>query len=89
MAQLEMDHKHIPTITRGVLIDDVFALSRASLTNVSDSYRLIRYLKNETDFVPWTVALSAMNQQEVLFAEQDIILDLQNYFLQIDSSSLE
>ncbi|CAF4682675.1 unnamed protein product [Rotaria sp. Silwood1] len=83
MAQLEMDHTCIPTISRGALIDDVFALSRASLINASDPYTLIRYLKNETDFVPWTVALSAMNQQEVLLAEQDIILDLQNYFLEL------
>ncbi|CAF4647364.1 unnamed protein product [Rotaria sp. Silwood2] len=83
MAQLEMNHTCIPTITRGALIDDVFALSRASLINASDPYTLIRYLKNETDFVPWTIALSAMNQQEVLLAEQDIILDLQNYFLEL------
>ncbi|CAF2786103.1 unnamed protein product [Rotaria sp. Silwood2] len=83
MAQLEMNHTCIPTITRGALIDDVFALSRASLINASDPYTLIRYLKNETDFVPWTIALSAMNQQEVLLAEQDIILDQQNYFLEL------
>ena len=73
----------IPTSSRAALIDDIFALSRAGLANVSDAYMLIRYLKNETEFVPWTMALATMNQQELLLDENDILADVQQYFLEL------
>ena len=81
--QLLSDHKRIPTITRGALIDDVFALSRTSLVNTTDAYELIRYLKDEDEFVPWTAAFSAMRFQEDLLAGQEILLDVQHYFLEL------
>ncbi|CAF3355817.1 unnamed protein product [Rotaria socialis] len=81
--QLLSDHTRIPTITRGALIDDVFALSRTSLVNTSDAYELIRYLKDEVEFVPWTAAFSAMRLQEDLLTGQEILLDVQQYFLEL------
>ncbi|CAF4278032.1 unnamed protein product, partial [Rotaria sp. Silwood2] len=81
--QLLSDHTRIPTITRGALIDDIFALSRTSLVNTSDAYELIRYLKDEIEFVPWTAAFSAMRLQEDLLTGQEILLDVQQYFLEL------
>ncbi|CAF3546049.1 unnamed protein product [Rotaria sp. Silwood1] len=81
--QLLSDHTRIPIITRGALIDDIFALSRTSLVNTSDAYELIRYLKDETEFVPWTAAFSAMRLQEDLLTGQEILLDVQQYFLEL------
>jgi len=81
--QLQTDHTRIPTITRGALIDDTFALSRTGLISATDAYELIRYLKSETDFVPWMAALSAMNQQEELLADRNILIDVQGYFLEL------
>ncbi|CAF4239646.1 unnamed protein product [Rotaria sp. Silwood2] len=83
IIQLQTDYTRIPTITRGALIDDTFALSRTGLINAKDAYELIRYLKSETDFVPWMAALSAMNQQEELLADRDILIDVQRYFLEL------
>jgi hypothetical protein len=83
ISQLLTDHTRIPTITRGALIDDVFALSRTSLVNTSDAYELIRYLKGEDEFVPWTAAFTAMRLQEDLLTGQEILLDVQHYFLEL------
>ena len=83
VAQLQADHTRIPTITRGALIDDTFALSRAGLVDSKDAYDLMRYLKSETDYVPWIAALSAMTQQEELLANRDILIDVRHYFLEL------
>ncbi|CAF3792108.1 unnamed protein product [Rotaria sp. Silwood1] len=83
VAQLETDHTRIPTITRGALIDDTFALSRTGLINAIDAYKLIQYLKSETELVPWTAALSAMSQQTDLLANHDILLNVERYFLEL------
>ncbi|CAF0817363.1 unnamed protein product [Adineta steineri] len=81
--QLLTDHTRIPTITRGALIDDIFALSRTSIGNTSDAYELIRYLKDEDEFVPWTAAFTAMRIQEDLLTGHEILLDVQHYFLDL------
>ena len=81
--QLLSNHTWIPKITRGALIDDTFALSRTSLVNATDAYELIRYLKDEDDFVPWTAAFSAMRLQEDLLTGEEILLDAQQYFLEL------
>jgi aminopeptidase N len=83
VTQLQTDHTRIPIINRGALIDDTFALSRTGLINATDAYELIRYLTSETEYVPWIAALSAMNQQEELLANRDILLDIQGYFLEL------
>ncbi|CAF1127592.1 unnamed protein product [Rotaria sordida] len=83
VTQLQSAHTRIPTINRGALIDDAFALSRAGLIDVIDAYELIRYLKSETDYIPWIAALSAMYQQEELLADRGILIDVQRYFLQL------
>jgi aminopeptidase N len=83
ITQLQTDHTRIPTITRGALIDDAFALSRTGLISATDAYELIRYLKSETDFVPWIAALSAMDLQEELLTDRDILIDVQRYFLEL------
>ena len=83
VTQLQTDYTRIPAITRGALIDDTFALSHTGLINATDAYELIRYLKSETDYVPWIAALSAMGQQEELLADRDILIDVQNYFLEL------
>ncbi|CAF4047377.1 unnamed protein product, partial [Rotaria sordida] len=83
LAQLQTDHTRIPNINRGALIDDTFAISRTFLINATDAYRLIGYLKNENDFVPWTAAFSAMNQQKYLLGDNEIFPEVQRYFLNL------
>jgi hypothetical protein len=81
--QLMINPMSIPTTSRAALIDDIFALSRAGLANISDAYKLLGYLKNESELVPWTMALTAMNQQEILLGEHRILSDVQQYFLEL------
>ena len=81
--QLLSNHRRIPTITRGALIDDIFFLSRTSQGKTTDAYELIRYLKDETEFVPWTAAFTAMRLQEDFLTGQEILLDIQKYFLDL------
>ncbi|CAF3595932.1 unnamed protein product [Rotaria sp. Silwood1] len=83
LAQLQTEHTRIPNINRGALIDDTFAISRTFLINAADAYRLIGYLKNENDFVPWTAAFSAMKQQEYLLGDNEIFSEVQRYFLNL------
>ncbi|CAF1142273.1 unnamed protein product [Rotaria sordida] len=83
LAQLQTDHTRIPNINRAALIDDTFAISRTFLINATEAYKLIGYLKNENDFVPWTAAFSAMNQQEYLLGDNEIFPEVQRYFLNL------
>ncbi|CAF2124843.1 unnamed protein product [Rotaria magnacalcarata] len=83
LTQLQTNHTLIPVINRGALIDDTFAVSRAFLINATDAYRLIDYLKDERDFVPWTAAFSAIDQQEYLLGDNEIYPEIQSYFLSL------
>lgn len=83
LTQLQTDHTQIPSITRGVLIDDTFALLNTDLIDATDAYELIRYLKNENEYVPWMATVSAMEQQEQLLYNHDIYIDVQSYFLEL------
>ncbi|CAF3216242.1 unnamed protein product [Rotaria sp. Silwood2] len=83
ITQLQTDHTRISSINRGALIGDTFAISRTFLINATDAYRLIGYLINERDFVPWTAALSAMDEQEYLLGENEIFPEVQRYFLKL------
>ncbi|CAF3718849.1 unnamed protein product [Rotaria sp. Silwood1] len=83
LNQLQTDHTRIPTINRGALIDDTFAITYTFLINITDAYKLIGYLKNERDFVPWIAAFSVIEQQEYLLGDHEIFPELQRYFLSL------
>ncbi|XP_071492862.1 aminopeptidase N-like [Diadema antillarum] len=65
--QLEEDHRRISPASRAVLIDDVFSLATEGRVNLSLALDLTRYLKYETEYVPWKGAL-------VTFAYVDTML---------------
>ncbi|XP_078053575.1 aminopeptidase N [Augochlora pura] len=46
--------KRIPPVNRASLIDDAFKLARNNLTSYRNALTLSLYLKNETDYIPWT-----------------------------------
>ncbi|CAF1185611.1 unnamed protein product, partial [Didymodactylos carnosus] len=83
VQQLNTDHSRIPIITRGALIDDTFALTRTGTISTTDAYDLMRYLKYEKEFVPWTAAFSAMRYQEDLLSSTEILMNVQQYFLEL------
>lgn len=46
---------------RGHLLNDVFSLAEATQTPYATALQLTSYLKNEPDYVPWSVAASKLN----------------------------
>lgn len=48
-------------VDRGHLLNDVFSLAEATQVNYATALQLTSYLKNEPDYVPWSVASSELN----------------------------
>lgn len=57
----EGDYETIPVLNRAQLIDDAFNLARANKLNYKIPFRLIEYLKTETDSIPWMTAINALS----------------------------
>ncbi|XP_015127700.1 aminopeptidase N isoform X1 [Diachasma alloeum] len=53
--------KDIPTINRGQLVDDALNLARAGRLDYTTALDVTSYLANETEYVPWKSALTAMS----------------------------
>lgn len=53
IAQLEYDSETIHVLNRAQLIDDSFHLARADLLNFETHFKLLNYLEDEIDYVPW------------------------------------
>lgn len=43
------------------MINDALTFARADLLTYEKALQLVRYLKNETDYVPWTAAFSSFS----------------------------
>lgn len=48
-------------VDRAHLINDVFSLAEATQVKYATALQLTNYLKNEPDYVPWSVAQSKLN----------------------------
>ncbi|CAB3398134.1 unnamed protein product [Caenorhabditis bovis] len=58
--QLLKNHEIYSVITRFRLIDDAFATAAAEISNYTNPIRLLEYLKNEKEYLPWISANSYM-----------------------------
>lgn len=58
--QLISDHKIIHHLNRAQLIDDSFQLARAKKVDYGIALGIMKYLKAETDYVPWEAAYSGI-----------------------------
>lgn len=52
--------KDIATINRAQLVDDALNLARAGRVDYATALDVTAYLANETDYLPWKAALTAM-----------------------------
>ena len=50
----------ISTINRAQLLDDALNLARANRLDYTTALDLMSYLKQETDYIPWKAAFTAM-----------------------------
>jgi hypothetical protein len=53
------DFETIHVLNRAQVVDDLFHLARVGIVEYSQAINIIRYLKNETHYIPW---LAAINQ---------------------------
>ncbi|XP_067090600.1 alanyl (membrane) aminopeptidase-like b [Osmerus mordax] len=79
LDQMETDPQEIPVINRGQLIDDAFNLARAGHVNVTLALSTTRYLRNDTEFVPWEVAIRNFNYFLLMFDRSEVYGPMQAY----------
>ncbi|XP_066541158.1 alanyl (membrane) aminopeptidase-like b [Hoplias malabaricus] len=79
IKQLQTNHEVIPLINRGQLIDDAFNLARAKYINVTLALNTTKYLKNETEYIPWESALNNLRFFILMFDRSEVYGPIQKY----------
>ncbi|KAL0968264.1 hypothetical protein UPYG_G00264470 [Umbra pygmaea] len=79
LSQLEKNIHEIPIINRGQLIDDAFNLARAKYVNVTLALRTTKYLRNDTEYMPWESALRNLNYFILMFDRSEVYGPMQAY----------
>lgn len=77
--QLETDHHAIPLISRGQLIDDAFSLARAKYVDVTLALDTTKYLVNETQYIPWIMAIQNLEHALLIFDRSEVYGPMQAY----------
>ncbi|XP_061173614.1 glutamyl aminopeptidase-like [Saccostrea echinata] len=60
VEELTIDHQVFPIRDRAQLIDDVISFARSGLLNVTVAVEITKYLENESDYLPWFIAISSL-----------------------------
>ncbi|KAL2093495.1 hypothetical protein ACEWY4_010807 [Coilia grayii] len=79
LNQLTIDHTVIPVINRAQLIDDAFNLARAKHVLTTLALDMTKYLKAETEYMPWESALDNLDFFYLMFDRSEIYGLLQAY----------
>ncbi|KPP64677.1 hypothetical protein Z043_116954 [Scleropages formosus] len=79
LKQLESNHKNIPVINRGQLIDDAFNLARAKYINTTLALNTTKYLRNETEYIPWESALENLDYFILMFDRSEVYGPMKAY----------
>ena len=59
--QLNRDHTKIHVINRAQLLDDAFNLAKSGMLDYETALSLTSYLSKETEYIPWSAALSGLS----------------------------
>ncbi|XP_064106708.1 aminopeptidase N-like [Macrobrachium nipponense] len=81
IQQLQTDHEVIHLINRAQIIDDALDLARAGHLSYNTALSVNSYLSKETEYVPWTAALTNMDYLESMFTRTGGYGALKNYLL--------
>jgi aminopeptidase N len=65
------DFKKIHVLNRAQLIDDAYTFARVSQAKYSTAFRLMEYLSEEMDYVPWVAANRALTVLDRLISGSD------------------
>lgn len=79
MNELNTNPQSIPLINRGQLIDDAFNLARAKQISVSLALNSTRFLRTETEFLPWDSAISNLDYFVHMFDRSEVYGPMQVY----------
>ncbi|XP_078492244.1 solute carrier organic anion transporter family member 4A1 [Ciona intestinalis] len=80
--------KDIPVENRAQLIDDIFALSRATKIEVNMALELAAYLSQEDEYIPWYTFNDAMQYFDSMLGASPIYGDFSQYILDLVVPSL-
>ncbi|XP_017320538.2 glutamyl aminopeptidase [Ictalurus punctatus] len=79
--QLLTDHLVLSAADRSGYIDDVFALARADIVNYKNTFDLLKYLANETEYIVWDrVSASIAYVREMLASDSTLYSQFQKLF---------
>ncbi|XP_069481325.1 aminopeptidase N-like [Ambystoma mexicanum] len=79
LSQLNSDPKVIPLINRAQIIDDAFNLARAKHIETTLALDTTRFLKNETEYMPWQAALNSLSYFTLMFDRSSVYGPMKNY----------
>ncbi|NWV09614.1 AMPE aminopeptidase, partial [Ptilonorhynchus violaceus] len=75
------DHTNFSAADRAGILDDAFSLARAGLVNYSVPLELTKYLRYETEYLPWHRAISAVTYlANMLEDDTNLYPQFQSYF---------
>uniref|UniRef100_A0A8C1PXS2 Aminopeptidase n=1 Tax=Cyprinus carpio TaxID=7962 RepID=A0A8C1PXS2_CYPCA len=77
LTQLTTDHKVIPVLNRGQIIDDAFNLARAQIINITLALRTTKYLLKEKEYIPWESAIRNLQYFFLMFDRTEVYGPLQ------------
>lgn len=70
--QLHTDPREFSVINRAQLIDDAFNLARADYLSYSILFNLTRYLRNESEYIPWKSAANGIKFLDAMLCRTHI-----------------
>ncbi|NXO55369.1 AMPE aminopeptidase, partial [Aramus guarauna] len=75
------NHTDFSAADRAGILDDAFSLARAGLVNYSVALELTKYLRNETDYLPWQRVISSVTYlANMLEDDTNLYPQFQEYF---------
>ncbi|XP_076040625.1 aminopeptidase N-like isoform X3 [Oratosquilla oratoria] len=83
IKQLMTDHTVINVINRAQLIDDVLNLAKAGIVPYETALEINGYLSKETEYVPWSSALSNMGYIDSMLSRTGAYGALKDYLLSL------
>ncbi|KAM6388236.1 aminopeptidase N isoform 1-T2 [Pluvialis apricaria] len=82
LKQLSTNHQAIPVINRAQIIDDAFNLARAKYVNVTLALSTTRFLRQETEYMPWEAALNNLHYFQLMFDRSEVFGVMTKYIKQ-------
>jgi len=88
IARLSSSPLSIDTAVRASIVDDIFSFLMFNMATPEQTFDLISFLKNETDYVVWTTALSGLTDVRKLIELESCYGLFQNFGLSLVSQAV-